>query len=351
MFKSARLKLTGWYLLIMAIVCGAFSLVIFRVLTNEVDRFARMQQSILERRLGERGIFIPHGGPMIYAIDPDIVDEAKDRIGLALIGVNIGILVLAGALGYALAGKTLQPISVMVDDQKRFVSDASHELRTPLTALKASMEVFLRDKRAGMTEAKQLVSDNISQVNEIQTLTDALLQLSRFGHVNNGASKSLIAIKATLEEAIKKVEPIAIAKKIKINSELTDANIKGFKEEIVGLWVILLENAIKYSPAETQINVVSKKTSKHVNVEVHDQGMGISAEDLPHIWDRFFRADRARLKTRESGFGLGLSIAKKVVSGYGGTISVTSKEGVGSVFKVSFRIAGTEPNLRPTLQR
>src|SRR5574340_425624 len=145
MFRSARLKLTAWYLLIIMLVSMFFSIVIYRVLTAELDRFAQLQQTRIERSF-ENTQFMPS----IPMIDLELVAEFKKRIILSLLFINCSILLFSGWFGFILAGKTLQPIQDMVEDQKRFISDASHELRTPITALKTMLEVGLRDKKMSL---------------------------------------------------------------------------------------------------------------------------------------------------------------------------------------------------------
>src|SRR3990170_5913676 len=157
MFHSARIKLTFWYLLIIMLVSGFFSLIVYRGFTKEIGRGFRFQSM---HGLPERRIFIQnqYGFMRIlpFVIYPDetppdealeIINLAKWRFGIQLAIINGAIFVLAGTAGYFLAGKTLQPIEVMVDEQKRFVADASHELRTPLTSMKTEVEVALRDKK------------------------------------------------------------------------------------------------------------------------------------------------------------------------------------------------------------
>jgi len=160
MFHSARLKLTAWYLLIIMIISAMFSLVIYKVLSNEIERFERVQRFRIERRL-ETGLRrFPN---QIRITNPELIEETKQRILLMLIAINLGILIISGGLGYLLAGRTLKPIKEMVDEQNRFISDASHELRTPLTSLKTAMEVTLRDKNLSLLSAKKTIKKLISK--------------------------------------------------------------------------------------------------------------------------------------------------------------------------------------------
>src|SRR3989344_8984947 len=161
MFHHARIKLTLWYLLIIMLVSGFFSVIVYRGFTKELGRGFRMQSMhssgpiVYRDRFGYQRI-LPF---VIYQEDlppeeySEIVAFAKHRFALQLLIINGGILILAGTAGYFLAGKTLAPIEVMVEEQKRFVADASHELRTPLTSMKTETEVALRDKKLKLKDA------------------------------------------------------------------------------------------------------------------------------------------------------------------------------------------------------
>ncbi|MDP2638251.1 MAG: hypothetical protein Q8P26_04285, partial [Candidatus Levybacteria bacterium] len=149
-FHLARLKLTAWYLVIIMTLSIIFSVVIYSVLTHEVDRLERAQRFFIERRL-EEGDFIPPSRFRTFQervpINPELVAETKQRILFMLTFANVGILLVSGGLGYFLAGRTLRPIKEMVDEQNRFITDASHELKTPLTALRTEFEVAMLDEK------------------------------------------------------------------------------------------------------------------------------------------------------------------------------------------------------------
>jgi len=143
-FKTARLKLTGWYLLIVAILSLAFSVFIYKALTFEVDRFEKAQRVFIERRLREDdssdsiGVLPPPRGPVPF--NSDLIAETKRRILWEIVFTDAGILIITGGLGYFLAGKTLRPIKKMLEEQDRFISDASHEFKTPLTLFAANLK-------------------------------------------------------------------------------------------------------------------------------------------------------------------------------------------------------------------
>lgn len=330
MFDQARLKITVWYtLIIMAISCS-FSLVIYKLLSLEVERFARAQKFLIERRLRDMAFpFVP-----TVVFDSDLIGETKHRIAMALMLVNCGILVVAGGMAYTLAGSTLSPIKAMVDEQNRFISDASHELRTPLTALKTAFEVNLRDKNLQLDEARNLLGESIKDVDRLKTLSDGLLQLAQYQKPVDEQKLDKIQLSDIARETIGLIKPLAKLKQIEIKVELTDAGFTASRYGIKDLLTILLDNAIKYSPPQSGVNLKGGKQNGWVWVAVEDFGSGISKKDIPYIFDRFYRADGARSNERLGGFGLGLAIAKRIVDIHKGSINVTSVPGKGTKFVV-----------------
>jgi len=124
-------------------------------------------------------------------------------------------------------------------------------------------------------------------------------------------------------------------KKIKLISKVAPAKISGDYSRLVELFIIFLDNAIKYSPENTVIKIISQTKKNRIITKIIDQGIGISDKDLPHIFDRFYQSDLARTKTKESGYGLGLSIAQKIIQLHHGQISVKSKIDHGTIFTIS----------------
>lgn len=333
MFISARRKLTAWYLLILMSVSISFSVVIYRGMTAEVDRFAQIQRVRLERRFDEAGLPRPP-----ITIDKEIIDEIKQHIILNFLGINGMIFVVMGALSYFLASKTLQPIQDMMEEQYRFVSDASHELKTPLTAMKSSLEVYVRDPKLTLHDAKQVLKDNIQEVNRLSSLSESLLSLSETQLSTTRFTS--IQLKSILNKVSNLVLHSANIKKIHIiQSSIPHAAIEGDEDKLIELFTILLDNAIKYSPEETTIAISGELLKKSIVITITDKGIGISEEDIPHIFDRFYRSDSARSKVGAGGYGLGLSIAKKIVEYHRGTIKIESVVNFGTTVSVLFPLS------------
>ncbi|TRZ51045.1 sensor histidine kinase [bacterium] len=323
MFHSTRLKLTAWYLLILMFISISFSFIIYKGLSNEIDRFSQNQRLRIERRLVDNNYF-PQP-PSIRFVDPDLIEESKHHLAIILLFINGGIFFVVGILSYFLAGKTLKPIQEMIDEQNRFISDASHELRTPLTALKSSFEVDLRDKNLTVENAKKTISAGIIDINNLQRLSDSLLQLSQYEKPQTSYNFEKVSLKQVMNESAKKIETLAKNRNIRIKSTILNVNLKGDKYGLVDLFVILLDNAIKYSQEKTTVVIDDKKIDGLVLVTIKDQGIGIAKKDLSQIFKRFYRSDAARSKKEVNGYGLGLSIAKKIVDQHKGSIVINSE--------------------------
>lgn len=339
MFHTARIKLTTWYVLIIMLISASFSMVIYKALTFELSRVENLHRArqerleTLQQLPPELRNFFHDRYPVFY-IDQELIRETKNRLALRLFSVNIIILVLSSAAGYFLAGRTLTPIADMVDEQKRFITDASHELRTPLTALRTELEVALMDKKLSVKDSKALLNSNLEEVKNLQSLSDRLITLTQLAKPNNLPWQTA-SLSEVIETAVKKVTPLSKKKKITIITTIKNVNLKGEKSNLVELFVILLDNAIKYSENGKRITIASKRLDHRIIITVTDQGIGIAQKDLSHIFDRFYRADTSRSNLNISGNGLGLAIAKEIVENHDGTLTVKSQPGKGSIFTIT----------------
>src|SRR3972149_6600694 len=248
-FENARLKLTVWYLLIIMVISLFFSLVIYNSVNEEFVRFEHMQQRISENF--EKKFIAPlpgQNGPKSIIFtqeDQNAVKHARVRFLLSLGIINLIILVGSGIAGYFLAGRTLQPIKEMVDEQNRFVSDSSHELRTPLTSLRSEIEVALRNKKLTTENAIKVLKSNLEEVISLQRLSDNLLELAQNGKLVNKNAMETVSLRNIIQSAIKKIEPVAKRKQIKIETDLQDIKIHGISDRLTEVFVILLDNAVK----------------------------------------------------------------------------------------------------------
>jgi len=308
-----------------------FSVVIYDGINRELGRVEHFEKVRQERF--DNGIQLPSPS-RDFRFNPQTIAQSRDRLLLTLGLINLGILVFSGAAGYFLAGITLRPIKEMIDDQNRFVTDASHELRTPLTTLRTEIEVGLRDKNLTVPQSKKLLESNLEEVIALQALSDNLINLTTYHKSNGSVAFTKLSLAEVMEKALKKITSAAKQKNIQIEKNVKDFTVMGDKQSLTDLFVILLDNAIKYSPEKSKIAIKTTKTDHSVLIKIKDEGIGIDKKDIAHIFDRFYRADKARSKTDSSGYGLGLSIAKNIVDAHGGTISVESNANKGTTFTV-----------------
>lgn len=346
MFKSARLQLTFWFVLIVMVISAFFSIIVFEAIDiHLIDSYRRAEVRINNRNFGpqlrDQNAMMGVSLPEIETIFSDEIDLARQFFINRLLFANGIILLGSGILSYILAGKALQPIEVAHQEQNRFIADASHELRTPLTILKTSLEVNLRDQAISQ-ETKHLIRENLEEVNNLQRLTDRLLTFSV--QENNcrldGADElEPVNLKKTIKNAISEIQVLANKKQIAIHQKIDTVNVMGNATQLTQLFLIVLDNAVKYTPKTGSIHVKTKLTRKNVLISIKDTGIGIHQAEINHIFDRFYRADTARTKSSspgvsQDGFGLGLSLAQQIVRQHGGEITVKSKVDHGSEFNI-----------------
>ncbi|HTQ11985.1 MAG TPA: ATP-binding protein [Fimbriimonadaceae bacterium] len=226
-----------------------------------------------------------------------------------------------------------------VEQQRRFTADASHELRTPLTVIKANTSLAMKGKRTAEEYKKTLAAVDAA-ADSMNRLVYDLLLLARSDTGKLEIHLEPVCLKPLLTEAIASVARPGVAP-IELHAGDEGAEILGDGHMIVRVFVNLLENAARYTPETGRIEVEQSREGDEAVVAVKDTGLGIAPEHLPHLMDRFYRADDARART-EGGSGLGLSICKSIVDAHHGTISIDSVVDKGTTVTVRLPIASTE---------
>jgi heavy metal sensor kinase len=230
---------------------------------------------------------------------------------------------------------------------RQFTADASHELRTPLTILKGEIEVGLRKKRRP-GEYREILDSNLEEVNHMSQIVDHLLFLSKVDMGKIHLEKRHVSLTKLVSEIHAQANMIAMHKDISIDVS-NDMNIAviGDRLRLRELLLNLVDNAVKYTPQGGEVMIALGSDDGRVKLQVIDNGIGIAPKDQPHIFDRFFRVDKAR--SREAGgSGLGLSICKWIAEAHGGEISVESQVGRGSTFTVALPPAPPHAETEPT---
>jgi heavy metal sensor kinase len=216
----------------------------------------------------------------------------------------------------------------------RFTADASHELRTPLALMRTTAELALRGQQSGK-EYREALEQILSELEQTSQLVDNLLLIAR---ADSGGAKlhtSDIDLMQAVREACLQAAPLFQAKHVKFESDLPDRRIavQGDAQALRRLFLILIDNAVKYTPSDGSVKVSAHETSGTAVVTVTDTGIGVPPEDLPHIFERFYRVDKARSR-EQGGAGLGLSIGRWIVEGHNGKILAESQVGEGSRFRI-----------------
>ncbi|SFG20436.1 sensor histidine kinase [Sporolactobacillus nakayamae] len=261
---------------------------------------------------------------------------------IILYGLIIGALVSI-VVGYFLARRALRPIEKAWDRQNRFVADASHELRTPLSIIQLKIEGLLRQPRQKVQEVGEDIAVMLDETRRLSKLVGNLLTLARSD--SNRLEINLAPL--DLSAMLKKVtEPFAEMADFEEKSFTLDGAddpiyINGDEQRVHQLLVILLDNAMKFTPKGGAITVDCSRENKYARLSVSDSGCGISDEDLPHIFDRFYQVDSAR--SGQKGTGLGLSIAEWIVQKHRGKIEATSAVDEGTTFIVRLPLLKNEP--------
>ena len=316
MFQSATIKLTAWYLLILMSISLLFSVIIYQITYSEVSsRLESLQLGIQEQ---SELLLTPLE---IRSLRAAQAHEAQINLLVGLLYANLLILFAGGVGSYMLARRTLAPIEEALEAQSRFTSDASHELRTPLAIMKAELEVALRDKKMSSSDMRELLESNLEEVDKLTQLSHLLLQLSRLDYTALKMERiNLSDTIATLTQRLDKT-----GDRFSLTMPKKPIDIEGNQASIEELLRILLDNAIKYSPPNSNITVDIKRKSAKAIVSITNSGRGIAPEALPYIFDRFYRADTSRTESAKNGYGLGLAIAKKIVEIHNGDLSASSE--------------------------
>ena len=217
--------------------------------------------------------------------------------------------------------------------QRQFTGDASHELRTPLTALKGQVEVALARQRTP-DEYQAVLRVVNEEVDRLIHLVGSLLTLARADAGEIGLAREPISLGDAVEGVVEQLEPLATQRGIAIAVDRgPETTVEADESLLLQLLLNLVDNAIKYTPSGGEVRATWGVDRGSAFVTVSDSGIGIDASDLPHIFERFYRVDKARSRS-EGGTGLGLAISRWIVEAHGGEISATSQAGEGSAFTV-----------------
>ena len=232
--------------------------------------------------------------------------------------------------------QTLGRLENLFNTQRRFIADVGHELRTPLTVIKGNVGL-MRKLECGDDEALDSID---AEVDRLTRMVGDLLLLARAESGRLPLSHSQIELDTLLLEVLQQTQVLAANRLDLRLGEIDQVLVCGDRDRLKQVLLNLIGNAIKYTPAGGEVVAGVAKVDGEARLTIMDNGPGIPAEDLPHIFERFFRTEKSRTRSKDGkGFGLGLSIAYWIIRHHGGRIDVDSQEGKGTSFKVCLPLA------------
>jgi len=233
--------------------------------------------------------------------------------------------------------QTLERLEGLFTSQQRFLADVSHELRTPLTVIKGNVDLM---RRMNQIDEESLTSID-QEAGRLTRLVGGLLLLAQAESGKLTLNMKPVELDALIVEVFQEMRVLA-GSKVHIHlKEIDQLTVKGDRDRLKQLLLNLSANAIQYTPPGGDVYLSLARASDQARIVVRDTGPGIPQEDIPHIFERFYRAEKSRTRTRSSGFGLGLSIAHWIVEHHSGRIEVESKDGQGTAFVIWLPLEGT----------
>jgi signal transduction histidine kinase len=282
---------------------------------------------------------LPDGRPLVAVAVADRV-ELEDRYAALIAAFSIAALLallLVALGGYLLAGKSTAPVERSMAQMHRFMADAAHELRTPVAVLRTQAEVALQRDREP-AEYRAALETTVRDAERLGGIVQNLLTLARVDAQEWPLRREKLFLDDLVPDAANAARLLADASKVQVDvSSLDEAPVEGDPALLRQLLLILLDNAVKYTPKGRVVIGVTQADGK-ATVAVEDTGVGIAAEQLPYVFERFFRGDPARGRTE--GAGLGLAIARWIADVHGATLSIASRLGEGTRVTLTFPAAG-----------
>lgn len=256
------------------------------------------------------------------------------------VAIFVGAMAALAAVVRILSKWALSPVERAWDQQRRFISDASHELKTPLAVICANSQILQRD--ASIPEgSRRWVESTAEEADHMKGLVEDLLTLARADEAAEGTTEDAlrhdeIDLSSLVDEAALEFDAVAFERGCSIDSEVAgDIVVRGDADQLGRVVRTLLDNATKYAERNSLVRVRLTQAGSRVQLTVANRGPLIEPEDLEHLFDRFFRTDKARSRQETGGYGLGLAIAKSTVEAHGGKIWATSDAAEGTCFHVT----------------
>ncbi len=245
--------------------------------------------------------------------------------------------------------QTLERLEMLFTSQQRFLADVSHELRTPLTVIKGNVDLMRRMKKL---DEESLASIG-QEAGRLNRLVGGLLLLAQAESGKLPLTMKIVELDTLVLEVFQEMRVLAGSQIRMRLSDIDQLQVNGDRDRLKQVLLNLVGNSIQYTPPGGEVFMSLAKVGEQARIIVGDTGLGIPAEDLPHIFERFYRAEKSRTRSSTTGFGLGLSIAQWIVENHGGTIKVESKEGKGTTFAIwlPLWVDSGKPNPQTEIQK
>lgn len=308
----------------------------------------RKASSVLGKRLEEVGLH-----PEIARVTDECISSQKDVVSEIQLGGRPPRIISLRATPFRAAGFGMNCAIIILHDltevrhhervQKEFVSNVGHELRTPLTAIRTTAEALLSGAKNDQAMLDRFLNTIISETDRLSTLIDDLTEIVRVSSGITPTERSECNVSEIVTQALEVVRPQAEKKNITITVDVPQ-DLTGYCDGMQMVHVVrnLADNAVKYTPEGGSVTVWAGRHDAELVIRVSDTGIGIPHGEIPRIFERFYRVDKARSR-RLGGTGLGLSIVKEIVDAHGGEISVESSLGAGSTFTVKLPAGNRQP--------
>lgn len=282
-------------------------------------------------------LFQESGGSRFFAFADNRLVAVTLRNQL-LTSLLICVLALTGfyLISRFLAKLSLRPVERAWEQQRQFVADASHELKTPITVILANTGILLAHPEDPVREQAKWITYIQDEAARMRSLVNDLLFLAKSDAARLPPPASSVPLSALVTGALLPFESVAFEAGVTLTEQIApDITVQGDEAQLQRLVVILLDNAVKYAGENGSVSLTLDRLQDRPRLTVHNTGPAIPPEHLPHLFERFYRSDSSRGRA-QGGYGLGLAIAKSIVDGHGGQVSVASSPQLGTTFTVLF---------------
>ena len=271
---------------------------------------------------------------IVFASNSSLYENLRKSI-LINSGLFVGSMIIILFISLGLSWLAVKPVKKAWEQQKQFVADASHELKTPLTVILANNNIMMSHKNSTVEQEQKWLESTEDEAQHMKQLIDQMLFLAKSDAGENRLQLSAVDFSEIVEGSALNFEPVAFEKEVLIDTEIAqDIMLEGNQTQLNQLAHILIDNAVKYSDEGSIIKIILSKKNDIVEFSVNNHGNEISKEDIEHIFDRFYRAEKSRTT---KGYGLGLSIAQNIVQNLNGKLSVQSNQTDGTTFTAVFK--------------